>query len=112
RVPARAGWLFDGSVTREFNHVNDLNLIARAHQLVNEGNKHMFDAQLVPVLSVREHGRYTDHYGGGGGFTVYGATEENERDKECRRGECTTLFCLDYIFILLGLTTKLYFHWC
>ncbi len=32
-----AGWLFGGRVTAEFNHINDLSLVARAHQLVMDG---------------------------------------------------------------------------
>lgn len=43
--PRGAGWLFGDKVATEFNHVNRLQTIARAHQLVNEGYK------VCPVLS-------------------------------------------------------------
>merc|ERR1712065_127170 len=35
--PRGAGWLFGSQVVSEFNRVNGLSLIARAHQLVQEG---------------------------------------------------------------------------
>lgn len=107
--PRGAGWLFGGSVTREvcrpsatlslrfesymgiskFNHVNSLRLIARAHQLVQEGYKYMFDEQLVTVWSAPNYcyrcgnmaSILTIRDDGERSFTVYDAAPENERDK-------------------------------
>jgi len=49
--PRGAGFLFGGDVVEKFNHTNDLQVIARAHQLVMEGYKWMFDESLVTVWS-------------------------------------------------------------
>jgi serine/threonine-protein phosphatase 6 catalytic subunit len=49
--PRGAGFLFGARVTDEFNFVNKLSLIARAHQLVMEGKKYHFNKNLVTVWS-------------------------------------------------------------
>mmetsp|Transcript_57329 Transcript_57329/g.136262 ORF Transcript_57329/g.136262 Transcript_57329/m.136262 type:complete len:325 (+) Transcript_57329:53-1027(+) len=40
--PRGAGWLFGERPTEHFNRLNGLDLIARAHQLVQDGYKYMF----------------------------------------------------------------------
>jgi len=49
--PRGAGWLFGPTVTQEFMKINNLSLMCRAHQLVHEGYKYMFDNTVVTVWS-------------------------------------------------------------
>ena len=104
--PRGAGWLFGRNIAQEvrltplsqsplltlqyqFNHVNKLSVIARAHQLVQEGYKYMFDEQLVTVWSAPNYcyrcgnmaAIMTVHEDGSRTFTVYDAAPENDRDK-------------------------------
>jgi len=47
-----AGYLFGSKVTAQFNQINHLQLICRAHQLVQEGYKYMFPMKnLITVWS-------------------------------------------------------------
>ncbi|KAH9051707.1 serine threonine specific protein phosphatase, partial [Lactarius vividus] len=86
--PRDARWLFGGSITHEFNHVNSLSLIACAHQLVQEEYKYMVDEAVATVWSAPNYcyrcGNMavilTIQEDGMCGFTVYGPAEENEQD--------------------------------
>ena len=49
--PRGAGFLFGADIVKQFNHTNNISLIARAHQLVMEGFKEMFDSSIVTVWS-------------------------------------------------------------
>ena len=49
--PRGAGFLFNENIAKKFNHENNIELIARAHQLIKEGYKFMFDNGLVTVWS-------------------------------------------------------------
>ena len=44
-----AGYIFGWKVVKKFNQINDLDLVARAHQLVNEGYKYWFNDSLITV---------------------------------------------------------------
>lgn len=49
--PRGAGYLFGDNEVKSFNHTNEISLIARAHQLVMEGYKEMFNETLLTVWS-------------------------------------------------------------
>ncbi|KAA0202565.1 hypothetical protein HAZT_HAZT000577 [Hyalella azteca] len=49
--PRGAGYLFSERVVQQFMAANSLTLMCRAHQLVNEGIKFLFNEQLVTVWS-------------------------------------------------------------
>ena len=49
--PRGAGFLFGGDIVEKFNRENKIDLICRAHQLVMEGYKSMFNDTLVTVWS-------------------------------------------------------------
>lgn len=49
--PRGAGYIFGKDKVDEFNQKNNIKLIARAHQLVMEGFKEVFNKQLVTVWS-------------------------------------------------------------
>ena len=50
--PRGAGWLFGSKIAIDFNHTNDISLIARGHQVVMEGGfKYWFNLNLVTVWS-------------------------------------------------------------
>ncbi|KAI9807031.1 MAG: sporulation-induced protein [Sarcosagium campestre] len=93
--PRGAGWLFGDKVSSEFNHVNGLQLIARAHQLVNEGFKYHFKNKDVVtvwsapnycyrcgnVASIMNLGEDLSHK-----FTIFSAVPDDQRAVPSGRG--------------------------
>jgi len=49
--PRGAGYIFGENVVKRFNDINNIDIICRAHQLVMEGYKYMFNYRIVTVWS-------------------------------------------------------------
>ena len=49
--PRGAGYTFGQDISEQFNHANGLNLIARAHQLVQEGYEWAHEKSVVTIFS-------------------------------------------------------------
>lgn len=47
-----AGWIFGGDVAKEFNQVNGLDLVCRAHQIAMDGYQYFFDEACCTVESL------------------------------------------------------------
>lgn len=47
-----AGWIFGGDVAKEFNQVNGLELVCRAHQIAMEGYQYFFDEAVCTVRNI------------------------------------------------------------
>lgn len=87
-----AGYIFGAEVAKAFNHRNGLNLIARAHQLVMEGYKSMFDdncctvwsapnycyrcGNVASILQVSEQGGGTDRH-----VVYFSSSSSNAREQ-------------------------------
>ncbi|KAF2152529.1 Metallo-dependent phosphatase [Myriangium duriaei CBS 260.36] len=99
--PRGAGWLFGDKVATEFNHVNGLQLIARAHQLVNEGYKYHFkNKDVVTVWSAPNYcyrcGNVASIMTLGADlepdFTIFSAVPDNRRAVPAGRGRTGEYF--------------------
>jgi len=63
RNPRGAGWVFGPEPAREWNHVNGMEIIARAHQLVQEGFRYMFDRNIIKTAAAASRNGYSPPVG-------------------------------------------------
>jgi len=84
--PRGTGWLFGSKVVAHFLELNKLDYMCRAHQLVQEGYKFMFDKQLITVWSAPNYcyrcgnvaSIMTIDADGNRDFKIFNAVPENE----------------------------------
>ena len=63
--PRGAGFTFGQDISQNFNHTNNLKLVARAHQLVMNGFNWSHEKQIVTIFSAPN---YCDTMGNKGAF--------------------------------------------
>jgi len=95
--PRGAGYTFGQDISEQFNHVNGLKLVARAHQLIMEGYQWCHDRNVVTIFSapnycyrcgnqaaimeIDEHLKYT--------FLQFDPTPRDKKDPSDRK--CATI---------------------
>ena len=61
--PRGAGYTFGQDISEQFNHVNGLKLVARAHQLMMEGYEWCHDRNVVTIFSAPNYAGQFDNAG-------------------------------------------------
>ncbi|CAD7932138.1 unnamed protein product [Amoebophrya sp. A120] len=89
RNPRGAGWVFGAEPARDWNHLNGVDIIARAHQLVQEGFRYMFERNVFSSSNggttiAHQPGR--DHFPDNFGFIA------DSRHQQSSSGAASSMF--------------------
>ncbi|ELP87422.1 serine/threonine protein phosphatase 4 catalytic subunit, putative [Entamoeba invadens IP1] len=99
-----AGYLFGKEAVDEFVRVNDLQFVARAHQIVMEGFEWKFDEKVCTVWSAPNYCYRCGNRAsvmelddiGNRSFLLFDAAPENERTKESHQESYKTFLTMDH----------------